>query len=144
MTTSQISTIDQRLCFALYSTSQAIIKTYRPFLKSLNMTYPQYLVFIVLVEHKELTVKHLGEYLHLDSGTLTPLLKRMEQQGRVIRQRSEQDERKVMVKLTQEATTLIPEVAQMQKSVACATGLETQEFTELLSKLQGLKQNLLE
>lgn len=144
MTTAQISTIDQRLCFALYSTSQAIIKTYRPFLKSLNMTYPQYLVFIVLVEHKELTVKHLGEYLHLDSGTLTPLLKRMEQQGRVIRQRSEQDERKVMVKLTQEATRLIPEVAQMQKSVACATGLETQEFTELLSKLQGLKQNLLE
>jgi DNA-binding MarR family transcriptional regulator len=144
MTTVQISTIDQRLCFALYSTSQAIIKTYRPFLKSLNMTYPQYLVFIVLVEHKELTVKRLGEYLHLDSGTLTPLLKRMEQQDRVIRQRSEQDERKVMVKLTEQAIALIPEVAQMQKSVACATGLETQEFTELLTKLQGLKQNLLE
>ena len=108
------------------------------------MTYPQYLVFIVLVEHKELTVKRLGEYLHLDSGTLTPLLKRMEQQGRVIRQRSEQDERKVMVTLTEQATALIPEVAQMQKNVACATGLETQEFTELLTKLQDLKQNLLE
>ncbi len=144
MTTPQISTIDQRLCFALYSTSQAIIKTYRPFLKSLNMTYPQYLVFIVLVEHQELTVKNLGEYLHLDSGTLTPLLKRMEQQGRVIRQRSEQDERKVMVKLTEQALALTPEVAQMQKNVACATGLESKEFAELLVKLQGLKKNLLE
>ena len=108
------------------------------------MTYPQYLVFIVLVEHQELTVKNLGEYLHLDSGTLTPLLKRMEQQGRVIRQRSEQDERKVMVKLTEQALALTPEVAQMQKNVACATGLESKEFAELLVKLQGLKKNLLE
>lgn len=142
MSSPTIATIDQRLCFALYSSSQAIIKKYRPFLKKLDMTYPQYLVFLVLIEHGELSVKELGHYLDLDSGTLTPLLKRMEAQRRVMRQRSAIDERKVMVKLTQEVKTLIPEIATMQDKVACATGLNEYEFAELLTKLQLLNKKL--
>jgi DNA-binding MarR family transcriptional regulator len=142
MSSPTIATIDQRLCFALYSSSQAIIKKYRPFLKDLDLTYPQYLVILVLIEHNELTIKALGGFLDLDSGTLTPLLKRMEVQGRVTRQRSIDDERKVMVKLTEQAKALIPEIATMQNHVACATGLEKDEFDQLLLKLQQLKQTL--
>jgi DNA-binding MarR family transcriptional regulator len=142
MSSPTIATIDQRLCFALYSSSQAIIKKYRPFLKELDMTYPQYLVILVLIEHNKLTVKALGGFLDLDSGTLTPLLKRMEAQGRVIRQRSVDDERKVMIRLTEQAKALIPEIAIMQNQVACATGLDQEEFEQLLLKLQQLKQTL--
>ncbi|MEH6445895.1 MAG: MarR family transcriptional regulator [Oceanospirillaceae bacterium] len=144
MSQPKLSTIDQRLCFALYSSSQAIIKKYRPFLQELGMTYPQYLVFLVLVEQGELTVKELGGYLDLDSGTLTPLLKRMEQQQRVIRKRSAHDERKVNVKLTDQAKELIPLVAQMQSCVATATHLDESAFNDLLLKLQQLKKNLLD
>lgn len=92
--------LDNQLCFALYSASLAMTKAYKPLLDALGLTYPQYLVMLVLWEHGMLSVSELGERLFLDSGTLTPLLKRMEAGGWLARVRSLEDERRVMVSLT--------------------------------------------
>lgn len=140
---ANLATLDERLCFALYANSQAIIQNYRPYLKALNMTYPQYLVYLALMEHGELTVKGLGEKLFLDSGTLTPLLKRMEQQQLVMRRRCSEDERRVLLSLSELAKSLEQQVAQMQREVSCTTGLEKSEFQALLRQLHALHDNLL-
>ncbi|BBX19513.1 MarR family transcriptional regulator [Mycolicibacterium duvalii] len=92
--------LDEQLCFALYSASRAVTAAYRPILDELNLTYPQYLVLLVLWEEEPCTVGHLGRRLHLDSGTLSPLLKRLEGAGLVRRERSADDERRVGVTLT--------------------------------------------
>ncbi|MFJ5383249.1 MarR family winged helix-turn-helix transcriptional regulator, partial [Cupriavidus sp. CER94] len=91
--------LDQQLCFALYSTSLAMTKLYKPILGELGLTYPQYLVMLVLWEHDEVSVSELGGRLTLDSGTLTPLLKRLESAGFVRRGRDAEDERRVLVSL---------------------------------------------
>ena len=137
-----LQTIDQRLCFALYSSSQAIIKNYKTALSDLNMTYPQYLVYLVLDQKKELTVSQLGNDLFLDSGTLTPLLKRMEGNGLVTRKRDAVDERKVMVSLTKEAAKIRDDIAKIQRDVSCSTGLEREDFLALLAQLKVLHTNL--
>ena len=137
-----LQAIDQRLCFALYSSSQAIIKNYKTALSDLNMTYPQYLVYLVLDQKKQLTVSELGNDLFLDSGTLTPLLKRMEGNGLVTRQRDAVDERKVMVNLTKKAANIRDDIAKIQRDVSCSTGLEKDEFLALLAKLKDLHTNL--
>lgn len=98
--------LDEQLCFALYSASRAVTAAYRPLLDELNLTYPQYLVLLVLWEEEPCTVSHLGDRLHLDSGTLSPLLKRLESAGLVRRQRSAADERRVGVSLTPEGRAL--------------------------------------
>ncbi|MGL5987666.1 MAG: MarR family winged helix-turn-helix transcriptional regulator, partial [Burkholderiales bacterium] len=92
--------LDEQLCFALYAASRAVTQTYQPYLSQLELTYPQYLVMLVLWEQDGLTVKNIGEKLLLDSGTLTPLLKRLEAIGYVSRKRSLQDERQVLVYLS--------------------------------------------
>src|SRR3954451_24599209 len=92
--------LEDQLCFALYHASRALTRAYGPLLEPLGLTYPQYLVLLVLWERDGLAVKDIGERLKLDSGTLTPLLKRLEQQGLVARQRGEDDERVVRVHLT--------------------------------------------
>jgi DNA-binding MarR family transcriptional regulator len=92
--------VDRQLCFALYSASRAMTAAYRPILTELNLTYPQYLVLLVLWEEGRVTVGRLGDRLHLDSGTLSPLLKRLEANGFVRRERSLDDERLVDVMLT--------------------------------------------
>lgn len=99
---SQPIPLDDHLCFSLYATSRAIQKLYHDGLSKNGLTYPQYLVLVSLYQYRELTVKKLGELLALDSGTLTPLLKRLEREGLVIRQRSKEDERVVNVRLTDE------------------------------------------
>ena len=91
--------LDKQLCFPLYALSRLVTKAYQPLLESLDLTYPQYLVLLVLWEHEALTVKQMGEKLLLDSGTLTPLLKRMEQRHWLSRQRDPRDERSVIVTL---------------------------------------------
>src|SRR5947207_3516257 len=98
--------LDQQICFSLNAASRAFGGIYRVILKDLGLTYPQYLVMLVLWEHGELPVKKLGEHLRLDSGTLSPLLKRLEGTGLVRRERSTQDERSVHVHLTDEGTAL--------------------------------------
>ncbi len=98
--------LEDQLCFALYSASRAVTSAYRPLLDELNLTYPQYLVLLVLWEEEPCTVGHLGERLHLDSGTLSPLLKRLESAGLVCRQRSATDERRVGITLTPQGRAL--------------------------------------
>lgn len=98
--------LDEQLCFALYSASRAVTAAYRPLLDELGLTYPQYLVLVVLWEDEPCTVGHLGDRLHLDSGTLSPLLKRLESAGLVRRQRSATDERRVDITLTPKGRAL--------------------------------------
>ncbi|TRW89096.1 MarR family transcriptional regulator [Mycolicibacterium sp. 018/SC-01/001] len=98
--------LDEQLCFALYSASRAVTAAYRPLLDELDLTYPQYLVLMVLWEEEPCTVGHLGDRLHLDSGTLSPLLKRLESAGLVRRTRSTADERRVEISLTERGRAL--------------------------------------
>ncbi|MCZ4282842.1 MarR family transcriptional regulator [Kiloniella laminariae] len=138
----KISCLEEQLCFALYSSSQAIIKKYGPFLSALDMTYPQYLAYLALEPKTQIPVKELGELLHLDSGTLSPLLKRMEKSGLVTRERSSEDERKVMVGLSAKARSLEGKIAEMQQAVACSSGLDLETFQQLLTQLKQLNNTL--
>ncbi|NII11914.1 MarR family transcriptional regulator [Oleiagrimonas sp. C23AA] len=143
-TTEALNTprLDAQLCFALYSASLAMNKVYRPLLKPLDLTYPQYLVMMVLWEHGSLTVSEIGQRLFLDSATLTPLLKRLEASGRVRRQRSQEDERQVQVSLTDAGRALEAKAAEVQHGVFCATHCSVDELRHLKSLLEHLRGDL--
>ncbi|MCL1127426.1 MarR family winged helix-turn-helix transcriptional regulator [Shewanella surugensis] len=98
--------LDNQICFSLYSAANAMVRAYRPLLEKLDLTYPQYLAMLVLWQNDGISVKTLGEKLHLDSGTLTPLLKRLEGKGLVIRARSTEDERMRVLNLTDKGHAL--------------------------------------
>src|SRR5260370_3540882 len=119
------------LCFALYSSSLEMTKLYRPLLQPLKLTYPQYLVMLVLWERSGILVKELGAKLHLDSGTLTPLLKRLEAMGLIRRQRNPEDERGVIVTLTRQGETLKAKARGIPGVIACALGLSAKHFAAL-------------
>jgi DNA-binding MarR family transcriptional regulator len=127
--------LDKQVCFALYSATRAVTQLYRPVLDALGLTYPQYLVMLVLWERGASTVKQLGQALELDSGTLSPLLKRLESQGYVRRERSTVDERSVVVHLTDTGSALRTRASSVPRRIAGATGME---FVEL----EALRQNL--
>ncbi len=130
--------LENQLCFSVYACSREITKMYRPYLDKLEITYPQYLVLLVLWEHQETTVKALGAELYLDSGTLTPLLKRMEEAGLVRRERSKDDERKVMVRLTTKGEELREEASIIPDAMASNSGLSKEEFKKALTGFQQL------
>ena len=134
--------LDNQLCFALYSASLAMTKLYTPLLGALNLTYPQYLVLLVLWEQDGLTVSALGERLTLNSGTLTPVLKRMEAGGLLLRERSQDDERRVLVSLTHEGKKLKTRAAGIPPCVAEATNCSLSELTELTDQLKSLRNRL--
>ena len=123
--------LDEQLCFALYSASRAVIRAYAPLLQPLGLTYPQYLVLLVLWERDGLPVKDVGERLALDSGTLTPLLKRLEHQGLVERRRGEDDERVVRIHLTAAGRALRAKARKIPMDLACRAGYD------LASERQG-------
>ncbi len=135
--------LDQQLCFALYSTSLAMTKLYKPLLAPLGLTYPQYLALLVLWERDGLTVSELGERLFLDSGTLTPLLKRMEAAGWLQRERAAVDERRVIVSLTAEGRALRQKAKRVPIQLAQATHCDVSELTSLTQRLQQLRSHLL-
>jgi len=116
--------LEEQLCFALYAASRALTRAYAGFLEPLGLTYPQYLVLLVLWEEDGATVKRLGERLALDSGTLTPVLKRLEQQGIVSRRRSARDERVVHVHLTSEGKALKTKARRIPPGIACRAGYD--------------------
>jgi MarR family transcriptional regulator, organic hydroperoxide resistance regulator len=131
--------IDSQLCFALYSASRAMTAAYRPILAELNLTYPQYLVLLVLWEERQgVTVRRLGERLQLDSGTLSPLLKRLEANGFVRRQRSREDERLVEVTLTPAGCKLEQRAQCIPAELGAATGMSEQQATELRDAVRQL------
>ncbi len=136
--------LDRQLCFALYSASLAMTKVYKPLLEPLGVTYPQYLALMVLWERDGLAVNELGERLFLDSGTLTPLLKRLEAAGWLQRSRDEADERRVRVTLTPEGRALRRRAQAVPKALAEATGCTADELISLTERLQHLRTQLLD
>ena len=134
--------LDHQLCFALYAASLSMTKLYKPLLEPLGLTYPQYLAMLVLWQGDGLTVSQLGERLALDSGTLTPLLKRLEASGLVQRLRDAADERRVLLQLTPAGRALKARAVRVPQTIAAASGCELSELSELTSKLQALRQRL--
>lgn len=134
--------LDELLCFAVYSTSLAMSKVYRPLLSKLGLTYPQYLVLVALWHQDQVTVSEIGNQLFLDSATLTPLLKRMESAGLIVRARSVRDERQVIVSLTDEGRKLRAEAESLMASILCATQCTREEALALKDRLVALRNNL--
>ncbi|HEY7598009.1 MAG TPA: MarR family transcriptional regulator [Actinophytocola sp.] len=130
--------LDRQVCFALYAASRAVTQLYRPVLDALGLTYPQYLVLLVLWERGPVTVKELGAALDLDSGTLSPLLKRLSAAGLVARDRREDDERCVEVRVTAAGERLRARAAGVPRKIAKATGLRAAELAELRRTLIAL------
>jgi MarR family transcriptional regulator, organic hydroperoxide resistance regulator len=130
--------LDRQLCFALYSASRAMTAAYRPILGELNLTYPQYLVMLVLWEEGRITVGRLGERLQLDSGTLSPLLKRLEANGFVRRERSPADERTVLVSLTPAGRRLERRAQCIPERLLASTGLTEQDGADLRDAVRQL------
>jgi len=130
--------LDRQICFSLNAASRAFGGVYRTLLKDLGLTYPQYLVMLVLWEDGELPVKRLGERLRLDSGTLSPLLKRLEAAGLVQRERSARDERSVRVRPTDAGTELRERAALVPRRIAAATGFDLAEIEDMRARLDRL------
>ncbi|MFH8771608.1 MarR family winged helix-turn-helix transcriptional regulator [Streptomyces sp. NPDC017958] len=130
--------LDRQICFSLHAASRAFNSVYRVILKDLGLTYPQYLVMLVLWDQGDLPVKKLGEHLRLDSGTLSPLVKRLEGVGLVRRERSAQDERSVQVRLTEEGAALRERALQVPRRIMAATGFDLAEIGELRERLDQL------
>jgi DNA-binding MarR family transcriptional regulator len=134
--------LDHQLCFALYAASLAMTKLYKPLLDPLGLTYPQYLVMLVLWQEDGLAVSQIGERLALDSGTLTPLLKRLQSAGLLQRLRDTTDERRVLLQLTPAGRALKARASSVPKSMAAASGCEPVELSELTARLQALRRQL--
>lgn len=134
--------LDHQICFSLHAATRAFNGVYRAALKDLGLTYPQYLVMLVLWEHGELPVKRIGEHLRLDSGTLSPLLKRLEAAGYVERQRSAEDERSVTARPTEAGTALREKALAVPKRIAAATGMELEEIRGMRARLNELAARL--
>ncbi|MDX3521593.1 MarR family transcriptional regulator [Streptomyces scabiei] len=130
--------LDRQICFSLHAASRAFNGVYRVILKDLGITYPQYLVMLVLWERGELPVKKLGEHLRLDSGTLSPLLKRLETAGLVRRERSARDERSVVVRPTEEGAALRERALAVPRRIVSATGFDVDEIRALRDRLDHL------
>lgn len=134
--------LDSMLCFAVYAAGHAFNRFYKPRLDALGLTYPQYLVFLVLWEGDDLTVKALGERLLLDSGTITPLLKRLEARGLVVRRRDAEDERQVRVLLTDAGKALREQALSIPLAVGKASGLGREGADALRRELVSLRERL--
>lgn len=141
---SAMPRLDGQLCFALYSTGLAMNKLCRKLLKPLDLTYPQYLVMLVLWEHQKLSVSEIGTHLYLDSATLTPLLKRLEVSGLVVRERSSEDERQVNIFLTDKGVELQKHAPGIQRAIAEAVQCTSEELDALRKQLASVQARLIE
>ncbi|KTD87737.1 MarR family transcriptional regulator [Paenibacillus etheri] len=138
MTTTPELLIENQLCFTIYACSREITKLYQPYLDKIGLTYSQYLVMLVLWERQQCTVKEIGEALFLDSGTLTPLLKRLQAAGLIVRERSTQDERKVLISLTEHGWSLQNNAACIPGKMMEETTMSSDETVELLEQFKSL------
>lgn len=134
--------LEEQLCFSVYNASKQFTKLYREALEPFQLTYPQYITLLVLWEKDKQTVTELGKRLALDSGTLTPMLKRMEHLGYITRIRHVEDERRVYIELTEKAVEIQPEVLQSVDNCLQLLGFEEQDFTQLLTRIQALTNQL--
>jgi DNA-binding MarR family transcriptional regulator len=142
MTPDDILALENQFCFALYSASLAMTKTYKPLLEKLGLTYPQYLVMLVLWQQDDLLVKAIGENLFLDSGTLTPLLKRLEASNLIVRTRDQSDERQVRITLTREGRALKKKALDIPTQVLCASGQAATTLGNLRRSLAEIRDGL--
>ena len=142
MLSDQALRLDNQLCFALYSASLAMTKLYKPLLDELGLTYPQYLALLVLWEQDGVGVSELGQRLNLDSGTLTPLLKRLEAAGLLSRLRDTEDERRVRVVLTAEGRALKTQARRVPGCILQATHCDLDEVVALTRQVQALRDRL--
>ena len=142
--TKSLPQLDEQLCFSLYAASHAMNKVYRKRLEPLGITYSQYLVLLILWEQNELTVSGIGERLFLNSATVTPLLKRMEAQGLISRERAVTDERQVIITLTTSGDALRKQAAALSAAVSCATNCTPSEAGTLKQQLIKLRGALLQ
>jgi len=146
MTTQTPSTssllLDDQLCFALHSTTLALHKVYRKLLAELGLTYPQYLVMLVLWQQDAVTLSDIGKRLFLDSATLTPLLKRMEAAGLLSRVRAEHDERQVIISLTEQGRALQRQAAGVPQALACSMACTPAELQQMKDALERLRTQL--
>lgn len=131
-----------QLCFPLYAASKEVVKHYRPYLKKLDLTYTQYITMMVLWEKQEINIKELGDCLYLDSGTLTPLLKKLESKGYLKRSRLPEDERNVMVTLTQTGNDLRQEAIDIPVKMGTCVKLSQDEIQKLRNLLHKLLETL--
>lgn len=136
--------LDHQLCFSLYAASRAMTAAYGPLLKELGVTYPQYLVMMVLWETDEVSVKHLGERLHLDSGTLTPVLGKLEQRGLITKARDDADARVVRVSLTSSGKALRKKALAIPEKLLCQFGISLPAVAQLRKELSALTTHLRE
>src|SRR5438034_11592979 len=134
--------LGNQLCFAIYSTAHAFNRVYKPLLDKLGLTYPQYLVMLVLWERDGEPVKNIGERLFLDSGTLTPLLKRLEAAGLIKRTRSTEDERQVLIALTPKGEALRDRAKAMPQSILAATACSIGELSAMKNEIIALRDRL--
>ena len=130
--------LSKQLCFPLYACSREMIKLYKPFLDELGLTYTQYITMMVLWEHKAMTVKALGQELFLDSGTLTPLLKKLEEKGLVTRRRSDLDERNLIVTITEEGEAMKDRALHIPAEMTKCVLLPKEDIRELYRMLHQL------
>lgn len=136
--------LESQLCFALYSTAKTVVQSYGPLLEKLGLTYLQYLVMLLLWEEDDVPLKALAEKLFLDSGTLTPLLKKLEALGLIRKERSEQDEREVRIRLTKEGRALRRQAEDIPRCMFQKTQLPAKELSRLKEELENLRQTLLQ
>lgn len=132
--------LKNQLCFPLYAVSKEIVKLYKPSLDELDLTYTQYITLMVLWEHKQMNVKELGRFLYLDSGTLTPVLKKLEQKGWIERARAKEDERVLIVTLTPQGEALREKAVKIPETIGACVDLEPEEATllyQILYKILG-------
>lgn len=143
MSSKKLLPVDQRLCFLIYSTSLAMTQTYKPLLEEVGLTYPQYLAMVVLWEQDGITVKELATRLGQDSGSMTPLLKRLESAGLVTRQRDPSDERSLSLRLTPAGHALKEKARKVDAAFAQACNLGEEEVGQLLEGISTLRRHLL-
>ena len=134
--------LENQLCFPLYVCSKEIIRKYKPLLDELDLTYTQYITMMALWEHREMNVRRLGEYLFLDSGTLTPVLKKLESKHYLRRVRSPRDERNLIVTITEEGEKLREAALRVPEKMACCVSLSPDEAGELYRLLYKVLGNL--
>ncbi|MDO4536328.1 MAG: MarR family transcriptional regulator [Clostridium perfringens] len=134
--------LSNQVCFPLYAASREIIKLYKPFLDRFNLTYTQYITMLVLWEDEKITIKELCKKLYLDSGTLTPVIKKLESMGLIIKYRDRSDERVVIVELTNEGKELKEEVIKVPEQIFCRVGGNVEELLTLKKLLEHVLENM--
>ena len=134
--------ISNQLCFLLYEVAKEIVKKYKPYLDEMDLTYTQYIAMLVLWENKSMGVKELGRHLYLDSGTLTPLLKKLENKGYITRERSKEDERNLIISITKEGEALKDKAVTVPAKVGKCVCMDAEDAIKLKNQLYGILEEI--